>query len=145
MTPQMTSKLPADRKRALRLAGALIGLAVVLGACKHTDDEVVDRERSRRLPPASSDRGPGSRPIDRGFRRPRPRRAFRLPARRRDGNGADLAPGGHRRHQHRYAGQHAERAGGREIVAGNPGDAGCRRRAAARGQRPPVSSRRSAA
>ena len=37
MTPQRTSGTSADRKRALRLAGALIGLAVVLGACKHTD------------------------------------------------------------------------------------------------------------
>ena len=38
MTPQMTSEKPADRKRAFRLAGALIGLAVTLGACKHTGD-----------------------------------------------------------------------------------------------------------
>jgi pilus assembly protein CpaD len=38
MTPQMTSGKPADRKRAFRLAGALIGLAVTLGACKHTGD-----------------------------------------------------------------------------------------------------------
>ena len=37
MTRQSTSATTADRKRALRLAGALIGLAVVLGACKHTD------------------------------------------------------------------------------------------------------------
>jgi pilus assembly protein CpaD len=36
----MTSTTQIDRKRALRLAGALIGLAVVLGACKHTGDEV---------------------------------------------------------------------------------------------------------
>ena len=36
----MTSRTSADRKRALRLAGALIGLAVALGACKHTGDEV---------------------------------------------------------------------------------------------------------
>ena len=41
MTPQRTSGTSADRKRALRLAGALIGLAVVLGACKHIPDEVV--------------------------------------------------------------------------------------------------------
>jgi pilus assembly protein CpaD len=34
----MTVKIPADRNRALRLAGALVGLAVVLGACTHTDD-----------------------------------------------------------------------------------------------------------
>jgi pilus assembly protein CpaD len=34
----MTAKLPADRKRAFRIAGALVGLAVVLGACTHTDD-----------------------------------------------------------------------------------------------------------
>ncbi|MBR1147609.1 CpaD family pilus assembly protein [Bradyrhizobium sp. AUGA SZCCT0431] len=37
MTRQSTSAITADRQRALRLAGALIGLAVVLGACKHTD------------------------------------------------------------------------------------------------------------
>ena len=40
MTRTMTSRIPADRKRALRLAAALIGLAVALGACKHTADEV---------------------------------------------------------------------------------------------------------
>src|SRR6266849_5606383 len=36
----MTAKLPVDRKRAFRIAGALIGLAVVLGACTHTDNEI---------------------------------------------------------------------------------------------------------
>jgi pilus assembly protein CpaD len=36
----MTSTTQSDRKRALRLAGALIGLAVALGACKHTGEEV---------------------------------------------------------------------------------------------------------
>ena len=40
----MTSKIkptrPADPKRALCLAGALIGLSVALGACKHTTDVV---------------------------------------------------------------------------------------------------------
>ena len=36
----MTSTTQVDRKRALRLAGALIGVAVALGACKHTGDEV---------------------------------------------------------------------------------------------------------
>jgi len=40
MTRQRTSRGPADRTRALRLAGALIGLAVVLGACKHSGDQV---------------------------------------------------------------------------------------------------------
>ena len=34
----MTSTTPADRKRAFRLAGALLGLAVALGACTHTDE-----------------------------------------------------------------------------------------------------------
>jgi pilus assembly protein CpaD len=34
----MTAKIPVDRKRAFRIAGALAGLAVVLGACTHTDD-----------------------------------------------------------------------------------------------------------
>jgi pilus assembly protein CpaD len=36
----MTAKLPVDRNRAFRIAGALLGLAVVLGACTHTDDAV---------------------------------------------------------------------------------------------------------
>jgi pilus assembly protein CpaD len=36
----MTSTTQIDRKRALRLAGALIGLAVALGGCKHTGDEI---------------------------------------------------------------------------------------------------------
>ena len=36
----MTIKAPLDRSRAFRLAGALVGLAVVLGACKHTDEVV---------------------------------------------------------------------------------------------------------
>ena len=33
----MTIKLPLDRSRAFRLAGTLVGLAVALGACHHTD------------------------------------------------------------------------------------------------------------
>lgn len=36
----MTIKLPLDRSRALRMAGAVVGLAVVLGACRHTDPVV---------------------------------------------------------------------------------------------------------
>jgi pilus assembly protein CpaD len=36
----MTIKLSLDRSRGFRLAGALVGLAVVLGACKHTNDVV---------------------------------------------------------------------------------------------------------
>src|SRR5205823_11604375 len=36
----MTAQIPLDRQRALRIAGALVGLAVVLGACRHTEDEV---------------------------------------------------------------------------------------------------------
>ncbi len=36
----MTAKMPADRKRAFRMAGALVGLAVVLGACTHADDQL---------------------------------------------------------------------------------------------------------
>jgi len=34
----MTVKLPADRNRGFRMAGALAGLAVMLGACTHTGD-----------------------------------------------------------------------------------------------------------
>src|SRR2546421_13043280 len=41
MTPKMKSKKPADPRRALRLAGTLIGLSVALSACKHTTDDVV--------------------------------------------------------------------------------------------------------
>ena len=41
MTRRSTSANSADRKRAIRLAGALIGLAVMLGACKHTGDDAI--------------------------------------------------------------------------------------------------------
>src|ERR1700688_2293566 len=34
----MTALTPVDRKHALRMAGALVGLALALGACTHTDD-----------------------------------------------------------------------------------------------------------
>jgi pilus assembly protein CpaD len=37
----MTAKIPLDRSRAVRMAAVLVGLAVMLGACKHTDDELV--------------------------------------------------------------------------------------------------------
>jgi pilus assembly protein CpaD len=40
MTHEMTSKMPDGRKRAFHLAGALLGLAVALGGCKHTEDNV---------------------------------------------------------------------------------------------------------
>jgi len=36
----MTAKSPADRSRGFRLAGALVGVAVTLGACKHVNEEV---------------------------------------------------------------------------------------------------------
>ncbi len=34
----MTARTPVDRKRAFRNAGALVGLAMTLGACMHTDN-----------------------------------------------------------------------------------------------------------
>ena len=40
MTRQSTSRTSADRKRALLLAGALIGVSLGLGACQHTSDVV---------------------------------------------------------------------------------------------------------
>jgi pilus assembly protein CpaD len=36
----MTAQTPVDRNRAFRMAGAFVGLAVVLGACTHTSEEV---------------------------------------------------------------------------------------------------------
>jgi pilus assembly protein CpaD len=36
----MTAKAPVDRNRAFRMAGVLVGLAVALGACTHTENEV---------------------------------------------------------------------------------------------------------
>src|ERR1700761_5691320 len=33
----MTNKTPVDRNRGYRVAAALVGLAVTLGACTHTD------------------------------------------------------------------------------------------------------------
>ena len=41
MTPQTTSKRPADRKRALRLTAALIGVSVTLAACNHNRELVM--------------------------------------------------------------------------------------------------------
>src|SRR6266550_9113658 len=34
----MTAQISLDRKRAVRIAGALVGLALALGACTHTDE-----------------------------------------------------------------------------------------------------------
>ena len=36
----MTARIPVDLRHAFRMAGALVGLAVVLGACTHTDHAV---------------------------------------------------------------------------------------------------------
>jgi pilus assembly protein CpaD len=36
----MTANLPVDRHRSFRIAGVLVGLAVLLGACTHTSEEV---------------------------------------------------------------------------------------------------------
>src|SRR6202140_5085822 len=36
----MTAKILADRHRAFRIAGALVGVAVALGACTHTDEAI---------------------------------------------------------------------------------------------------------
>jgi pilus assembly protein CpaD len=47
MTPHSTFPRPADRKRALRLTVALIGLSVALGACKHA---VVDPATTASVP-----------------------------------------------------------------------------------------------
>ena len=44
MTVQMTSTRSADRKRALRLTVALIGISVTLGACNHNRDLVMQAE-----------------------------------------------------------------------------------------------------
>ena len=44
MTAQMTSWRPADRKRALRLTAALIGISVALGACNHNRELVMQAD-----------------------------------------------------------------------------------------------------
>ncbi len=36
----MTALIPVDRRRAFRIAGTLVGLAVALGACTHTEEAV---------------------------------------------------------------------------------------------------------
>ncbi|HEV7637217.1 MAG TPA: CpaD family pilus assembly protein [Bradyrhizobium sp.] len=36
----MTPHIPVGRQRALRTAGALVGLAIALGACRHTEEAV---------------------------------------------------------------------------------------------------------
>ena len=57
MTHEMTSKMPAGRKRAFHLAGALLGLAVALGGCKHTEDNVTTAGVPGRNEPARNYRG----------------------------------------------------------------------------------------
>src|SRR5881396_753250 len=37
----MTAQIPADRNRVFRVAAALVGVAVVLGACTHTDRALI--------------------------------------------------------------------------------------------------------
>src|SRR4030081_1900531 len=37
----MTAQIPADRHRVFRVAAALVGVAVVLGACTHTDRALI--------------------------------------------------------------------------------------------------------
>jgi hypothetical protein len=65
----MTAQKPArSQSRAFRLGCALSAFRRAR-RLQHTD-EVDDRERSRRLSPASSDRDPGSQPLDRHLRRP---------------------------------------------------------------------------
>ena len=73
MTRQMTSRIPAGRgaRSRLRIAGALIGLAVVLGACKHTDEELspalsYSPDYRQRHPIAIQE----AEPLDRRVRRP---------------------------------------------------------------------------
>ena len=36
----MTTRIPVDRNRACRMAATLVGLAVALGACTHTSEDV---------------------------------------------------------------------------------------------------------
>jgi pilus assembly protein CpaD len=36
----MKAQIPVDRRRVFRVVGALVGLAVVLGACRHTEEMV---------------------------------------------------------------------------------------------------------
>jgi pilus assembly protein CpaD len=36
----MTAKIPVDYRRSFRMAGQLVGLAIALGACTHTDEVV---------------------------------------------------------------------------------------------------------
>ena len=112
----MTSRTSGRSPRALRLLGALAGLSVVLGACNQTDG-IVTAERSRRLSPASSDRGEEANRSIVDFRRPRPRRPVGAAARRRHRTGADMGPRRNRLDRRRRAGRHAEcaRRGGRHT------------------------------
>ena len=87
----MTTRIPVDRNRALRMAGALVGLAVTLGACTHTGEQVTtasvpDDYRLRH--PIAVQEANQSVVIFVGHA---PRRPFRRSARRRDGAGANLA------------------------------------------------------
>ena len=108
----MTNRTPRDRLRTLRLLGALARPFGRAGRVHlHRRRSRDDGERSQRLPAASSDRGPGSRPLDRRVRRSGTRRPVRFATRRRHGTGAKLGSRRHRRDRGRCAGRHAERAG----------------------------------
>ena len=139
----MTNRTPRDRLRTLRLLGALAGLSVALGACTYTGAEVVDGERARRLPAAPSDRGPGSRYLDRRVRRAGARRPVRFAARRRHGTGANLGSRRHRRDRGRCARRHAERPGRGVAFQEIQANAGGGRRADARRQAESLPSGRS--
>ncbi len=119
----MTARTPVDRKRAFRNAGALVGLAMTLGACMHTDNPGAPLSYSEDYRKRHPDRDPGSRPRHRYLCRPCAWRSFRLAARRCDGTGAALAAGGNRRDHSRYAGQHAQRTGGRGRTPRSSGSA----------------------
>ena len=133
----MTAKSPADRSRAFRLAGALVGACRWrLAAASTTDERRRPASIPGRLPPAPSDRDPGSRTARSSSSSataaaacPPPQRADVIGLAQtwlREGTGGD---------HHRRAGRHAERARRRRYVARNPVDAGRRRRAAARHRR----------
>ena len=134
----MTTRIPVDRSRSFRMAGVLVGLAVVLGACAHHEEvtaSIPDDYRQRH--PIAIQEADRSVVIFVGHGR------GGLSASERsdvvglaqswlhEGTGTIVAD---------VPVKHAQRRGSRRCLPGNPRAAGGGRRAAARDYRPPLSS-----
>ena len=139
----MTSTTSVDRHRTLRAAGRA-RRPLSRARCMHLHQRGSrDGERSRRLPPASSDRDPGGQPIDRHFRRSRRAAACLRRNAPTSWDWRGMGPRRDRRHRGRCAGRYPELPSGGEFIPGDTRAPCGRRRPSARHHLAPLPSRRS--